>query len=111
MQGSISEKTGWFQTVSGIQYNYTSEHRKEVKIEFPHTTEGKIEFGHFGPAKREVAEASGQAVYNLKIDGKYKVVLSKDGTEFYYWDNLLRVEKFKSISQKTLSSWPDFFLN
>ena len=64
--------------------------------------EGKYEFGDFGPAKEEVAEASGQAVYNLQLDGKHKVVLTGDGTEFFYWDNLLRVEKFKWISEETL---------
>lgn len=65
--------------------------------------EAKIEFGDYGQAKEEVAEASGQAVYNLLLDGKHKVVLSQEGNEFYYWDNLLRVEKFKWVSEETLN--------
>ena len=68
----------------------------------PALEEKRIEYGDFGPARKEVADASGIEVYNLKWDGKNKAVLSQDGTEIHFWGPLHRVEKKTWISETTL---------
>ena len=66
-----------------------------------------VELGHFGPARKEVAVASGQEDYNIRLFGKVEGVLSADGSRMYFWGDNKKVATQEWISEDQLKSIMD----
>lgn len=63
-----------------------------------------VELGQFGPARKEVAEASGQEEYNIKVFGKAEGVLSADGSKMYFWGDNHKVAVQEWVSEEQMKA-------
>ena len=77
---------------------------RNVFISFVGGTASTIAYGDFGPAKREIAEATGVSNYNLAFSFGDKVmfhgVVNEEGTEMTTWGFSNSVEVMKLLSSE-----------
>ena len=93
----------WHMTDNGVkQDNITMLEHQDLSI----SQNKSVELGQFGPAIKEVADASGRKEYNIKI-GNTNGVLSKDGSKIYYWGEDHKVTTQEWVSDDQLRSIMD----
>ena len=78
-------------------------------VDYPHL-EGEyqvpIKFGEYGPARKEIVEATGSTEYNLKLEFFYDYypetggVINESGTEITFWGGSDSIEVLKWVSDK-----------